>query len=153
MNNQTGAIMAMASYPTFDNRWFSADVPTEKFAQLFPTTEPDGSPLDPDKAALTNRAIQGQYNVGSTFKPFTAYAALATGQLAANTIYNDQGTYQLSERLDQGGSLRRGGALRVPQLDVPARQHPVPVRPGERRRPRSPSPATRSSTTSARSSS
>ena len=96
MNNQTGAIMAMASYPTFDNRWFSADVPEEKFAQIFPTTEADGSPLDPDKAALTNRAIQGQYNVGSTFKPFTAYAALATGRLSGATIFNDQGTYQLS---------------------------------------------------------
>jgi penicillin-binding protein 2 len=96
LDNATGAVMAMASYPTFDNRWFTADVPSDKFAKLFPTKEANGDPLDPDKAALTNRAIQGQYNVGSTFKVFTAYAALATGKLAANTIYNDQGTYELS---------------------------------------------------------
>jgi penicillin-binding protein 2 len=95
LDNQTGAVLAMASYPTFDNRWFTADVPPDKFAKLFPTKEADGSPLSPDKAALTNRAIQGQYNVGSTFKVFTAYAALATGKLAANTVYDDQGTYTL----------------------------------------------------------
>ena len=39
---------------------------------------------------LTNRAIQGQYNIGSTFKPFVAYAALATGRLSPTTTYNDQ---------------------------------------------------------------
>jgi penicillin-binding protein 2 len=96
LDNQTGAVIAMASYPTFDNRWFSADVPQTKFDQIFPTKNPDGSKLDPDKAALTNRAIQGQYNLGSTFKVFTAYAALATGRLASNTTYDDQGTYTLS---------------------------------------------------------
>jgi penicillin-binding protein 2 len=96
LNNQTGQVAAMASYPTFDNRWFSSGVPKDKFDQIFPTKSPDGSKLDPDRAALTNRAIQGQYNVGSTFKVFTAYAALSTGRLSTSTTYNDQGTYTLS---------------------------------------------------------
>jgi penicillin-binding protein 2 len=108
LDNSTGAVLAMASYPTFDNRWFSADVPSAKFAELFPTKEADGKPLSPDKAALTNRAIQGQYNVGSTFKPFTAYAALATGHLAANTIYDDEGTYQLSNDSVKADVCARG---------------------------------------------
>ena len=95
LDNQTGSVLAMASYPTFDNRWFSTDVPKSKFDQIFPTTNPDGSKLDPDKSALTNRAIQGQYNLGSTFKVFTAYAALSTGRLTPQTIYDDQGTYTL----------------------------------------------------------
>ena len=82
MNHQTGQIAAMASYPTFDNRWFYAGVDSEKFDQIFPPPTPEGEPpLDPDQSALTNRAIQGQYNMGSSFKPFTAYAALATGRL------------------------------------------------------------------------
>ena len=34
---------------------------------------------DPDQAAIINRAIQGQYNMGSTFKVFVAWAALNTG--------------------------------------------------------------------------
>lgn len=90
MNNQTGQIMAMASYPTFDNRWFSSGVDGSKFDELFPR---DG---DPDRAPLANRAIQGQYNLGSTFKVFTAYAALATGRISPGTTYNDQGTYRLT---------------------------------------------------------
>jgi penicillin-binding protein 2 len=95
MNHATGQIAAMASYPTFDNRWFTADVDSEKFDQIFPHQQPDGPRLDPDKSVLTNRAIQGQYNMGSTFKPFTAYAALATGRLGPGSTYNDQGTYKL----------------------------------------------------------
>ncbi|HEU4842485.1 MAG TPA: penicillin-binding transpeptidase domain-containing protein, partial [Ilumatobacteraceae bacterium] len=97
MNYQTGQIMAMASYPTFDNRWFSSGVDDDKFDEIFPTSAPDGGDLDPDTAPLANRAIQGQYNLGSTFKVFTAYAALATGRINAGTTYNDQGTYRLSE--------------------------------------------------------
>jgi penicillin-binding protein 2 len=94
MDQHTGQILAMASYPTFDNRWFSANVGGDKFEELFP----QGEGADPDEAVLTNRAIQGQYNLGSSFKPFTAYAALATGLLGPDTIYNDTGTYELTER-------------------------------------------------------
>ena len=80
----------MASYPTFDNRWFDSGVDGDKFNEIFPTDLDD-----PDDAVLTNRAIQGQYNVGSAFKPFVAYSALATGRLSPGTTYNDQGTYTL----------------------------------------------------------
>jgi penicillin-binding protein 2 len=94
MDQHTGQVLAMASYPTFDNRWFSANVGSDKFEELFP----QGEGADPDEAVLTNRAIQGQYNLGSSFKPFTAYAALATGLLGPETIYNDTGTYELTEQ-------------------------------------------------------
>lgn len=91
MNHQTGEIVAMASYPNFDNRWFNAGISSEKFGQLFPKTD------DPDQSILVNRAISGRYNLGSSFKPFVAYAALNTGQLAGGTNYylKDQGTYKL----------------------------------------------------------
>lgn len=91
MNHNTGEIAAMASYPNFDNRWFNAGISSEKFGQLFPKTD------DPDQSILVNRAISGRYNLGSTFKPFVAYAALNTGQLAGGTNYylRDQGTYKL----------------------------------------------------------
>ena len=95
MDQYTGQIIAMASYPTFDNRWFSADVDSEKFDQIFPR-QVEGAPrLDPDLSTLNNRAIQGQYNMGSTFKVFTAYSALATGRLGPGSTYNDQGSYKL----------------------------------------------------------
>lgn len=99
MNQQTGQIGAMASYPTFDNRWFNADVPAEKFDQLFPRPIPGGAPVDPDLSSLTNRAVQGQYNMGSAFKVFVAYAALATGLINSATLYEDQGSYKIS-RID-----------------------------------------------------
>ena len=35
-------IIAMASYPTFDNRWFEAGLSSDKFQQIFPSINPDG---------------------------------------------------------------------------------------------------------------
>jgi penicillin-binding protein 2 len=94
-NYETGLVHAMASYPTFDNRWFNAGITGEKFAELFPTPK-EGEKADPDKSVLTNRAVQGQYNVGSAFKPFTAYAALHSGLIGPNTPYDDTGEYKFT---------------------------------------------------------
>ncbi len=94
MDQNTGQIQAMASYPTFDNRWFTAGIGGKKFNELFPRD------VSPDEARLTNRAIQGQYNMGSTFKLFTAYAALASGKMSAESTYNDQGTYRMRSIAD-----------------------------------------------------
>ena len=54
--------------------------------------------------------------------------------------------------VDRRRRVRAGRALRVPQLDVPAGRRAVPVRHGQRAPPRWPCPATRSSTSWARSS-
>jgi len=91
LNHETGEVVAMASYPNFDNRWFNAGISSDKFAELFPNTK------DPDQSILVNRAISGRYNLGSAFKPFVAFAALNTGQLAGGTKYTlkDEGTYKL----------------------------------------------------------
>jgi penicillin-binding protein 2 len=91
LNHETGEVVAMASYPNFDNRWFNAGITSEKFAELFPTAK------DPDQSILVNRAISGRYNLGSAFKPFVAFAALNSGQLAGGTNYTlkDEGTYKL----------------------------------------------------------
>jgi penicillin-binding protein 2 len=82
LNHDTGEVVAMASYPNFDNRWFNAGISSEKFGELFPTTK------DPDLSILVNRAISGRYNLGSAFKPFVAFAALNTGQLAGGLKYS-----------------------------------------------------------------
>jgi len=91
----TGKVKALASYPTFDNRWFEAGLSSEKFKQIFPDTE------DPDLSILVNRAIQGRYNMGSTFKPFTAYAALSTGLITSGELFRDVGEYRMHS-VDQG---------------------------------------------------
>lgn len=97
LNHATGEVVAMASFPNFDNRWFNAGISSEKFGELFPTTK------DPDLSILVNRAISGRYNLGSSFKPFVAFAALNTGQLAGGLDYTlrDQGTYKLQSIPDE----------------------------------------------------
>lgn len=89
LNYLTGDVVAMASYPTFDNRWFEAGLSRNKFSEIFPITD------DPDKSILVNRAAQGRYNLGSTFKPFTAFAALNTGLITSTELFTDTGSYQL----------------------------------------------------------
>ncbi len=95
-NWETGHIIAMASYPTFDNRWFESDLGGGKFEEIFPAVDENGDPIDPDESILVNRAIQGRYNLGSTFKPFVAYAALNTELFTTGDYYVDTGTYKMN---------------------------------------------------------
>jgi penicillin-binding protein 2 len=74
MNPWNGSIYALASYPTFDQARAARD--PKYFESLF------GSPTTP----LLNRATQGLYPTGSTFKPIVAEAALATGLITPGTI-------------------------------------------------------------------
>jgi penicillin-binding protein 2 len=69
---RTGALLALASYPTF-NEIAAADDPSY-LARLLAPNNP--SP------AFVNRATQGIYPVGSTFKPIVAEAALASGLIS-----------------------------------------------------------------------
>lgn len=94
-NYENGHIVALASYPTFDNRWFESDLSGGTFEQIFPSVDENGDPIDPDESILVNRAIQGRYNLGSTFKPFTAFAALDTGLMGVNDYYVDEGSYRM----------------------------------------------------------
>lgn len=89
MNYENGQVIALASYPTFDNRWFEAGLSGDKFSRLFPVTD------DPDKSILVNRAVQGRYNLGSTFKPFPMYAALSDGLIGPYDIFEDRGEYRM----------------------------------------------------------
>jgi penicillin-binding protein 2 len=94
-DNSNGAILAMASYPRFDNRWMGA-IGGDKFDQLFgEKIDPNTGKADPDKSVLVNRAVQGRYNLGSTIKPFVAWSAMHSGVIGANEVYVDKGSYVL----------------------------------------------------------
>ena len=71
----TGDILAMASYPSYRLETFSRD-----YSQL----------LNDPAAPLYNRATQGRYAPGSTFKIVTATAGLSTGVLSADTKIYDR---------------------------------------------------------------
>ena len=74
MDPETGGVVAMASYPSYEPAMLADGITTKEFDSLGGKT-----PDDPDDDALLNRAIQGQRAPGSTFKPITAGAAMATG--------------------------------------------------------------------------
>ncbi|HKX34335.1 MAG TPA: penicillin-binding protein 2 [Actinomycetota bacterium] len=67
LDPQTGAIEAMASYPTFDPGLFTRGFSQKEFDRRFGAGH---------SFPLVNRAIQGQYPPGSTYKPFVAASAL-----------------------------------------------------------------------------
>ncbi len=88
-----GSILAMASFPTFDPGDFVNGISQRQFNDL--TAEENFSPI-------LNRAIQGLYPPGSTFKVVTAYAAMTEGVIGddafsligVDEFYNDTGTYR-----------------------------------------------------------
>ncbi len=66
LNPQTGGILALTSFPNFDNNLFSQEMSQKEWQAL------ENNPYDP----LFNRAIAGEYPTGSTIKPLIASAVL-----------------------------------------------------------------------------
>ncbi len=80
MNPETGAVYAMASYPTYKPSEWVGGISTSDFNAL---NDPNNN------EPLLNRAIQGLYTPGSTFKLATSTAALNTGLITPSYYYND----------------------------------------------------------------
>lgn len=80
-----GSILAMASYPTFDLSTVYQDTQTYNAAL--------NDPLKP----FNNRATNGTYPPGSTFKPLVAIAALQEGLVTPEEKILDTGALQLPE--------------------------------------------------------
>ena len=85
LNPNTGGVIAMATYPTYNPADFVNGISSAEYAQL---TE-NGDTNNP----LINRATQGQYAPGSTFKLVTAISALQHGLITSNTWYDDTGGF------------------------------------------------------------
>ncbi|TWI34985.1 peptidoglycan D,D-transpeptidase FtsI family protein [Paracoccus sulfuroxidans] len=83
MEIKTGEIVAMASMPDFDPN----DRPR-------PLTKGDAS-----DSPLFNRAVQGQYELGSTFKIFPVAQALDMGLINPNTMINTQSPMKIGKFL------------------------------------------------------
>lgn len=81
-----GSVLAMASYPTFAPEALTDGIDEAEWAAL--NDEANHHPL-------INRAIQGDYAPGSTFKLVTAYAALASGAITTETTYVDEGFFRV----------------------------------------------------------
>ena len=83
MNVKNGEVLAMASNPSYDPNVFVGGISTENWNNIR------------DSNALPNRAIQGQYEPGSTFKMLTAITGLQEGKIRVNEKINDSGPYPL----------------------------------------------------------
>jgi penicillin-binding protein 2 len=82
----SGAVLAMASYPTFN----PAD-----FVDGISNTEWQFLQAPENYHPLNNYALQGQYAPGSTFKPFVASAGLISGLLPPSYTIHDDGSYEI----------------------------------------------------------
>ena len=79
MDPQTGGVVAMASWPSFDPRWFVQGMTGQQYRMRFNLPR-DGSPA-------LNRAENQVYAPGSTFKSFIALAALKSGVANESSYY------------------------------------------------------------------
>lgn len=74
VNPNTGAVLAMANYPTYD--------PSRYYDQT-------------DASVFNNSAVSSPLEVGSVMKTLTAAAALNQGVIKPDTTYSDPGRWQL----------------------------------------------------------
>ena len=82
LDAHTGAVIAMASDPTYDPAWLVGSVSQKHWRKL-----------NVKAAPMLDRTIQGQYPMGSTFKVIDSVAALENGVLSPSTIIDCGPTY------------------------------------------------------------
>lgn len=101
------SILAMSNYPSYDLNLYS---------ELYSTYSQDES------LPLFNRALQGQYTPGSTFKPAVALAALQHGTVTPTDTVECTGTYMYYAPTYTPGCLQYHRGIRNVNLNV-ALQH------------------------------
>jgi penicillin-binding protein 2 len=85
LDAQTGGVLALASFPTFEpNKFINRFSPEEWQGLISDTTHP-----------LENRAIRGQYSPGSIFKLCMSLAALDSGLIDDRTRFFCGGSVQI----------------------------------------------------------
>jgi penicillin-binding protein 2 len=96
-----GSLLALASLPQFDPRRFVGGISRRDFARY--ANDP-GNPL-------LSRAVQSVYPPGSTWKPFTALAALRSGVITPSTTYNCPGSFTLGNYTKRDWTPRGHGTV------------------------------------------
>jgi penicillin-binding protein 2 len=80
---RNGEVLAFVSKPTFDPNLFVDGIDADSWRELNESID----------KPLLNRALRGTYPPGSTYKPFMALAALATGKRTAQQAISDPGYF------------------------------------------------------------
>src|SRR5215204_4041340 len=106
MDPRDGEVLALGSYPSFDANLFAKPIDQETYEQL--NSQEEGAPL-------FNRAIGAAYPTGSTFKPITAFAALAAGIITPSTVLSDAGVFRYGGRQFTNARGAVYGTLALPR--------------------------------------
>ena len=83
MDVNTGQILALASYPSYDPNLFTGGISVADYAAL----------NDEATTPLFNKAISSRAEPGSVFKMVTGYAGLMEGSIGPFDTIDDQGSY------------------------------------------------------------
>ncbi|OGB73838.1 hypothetical protein A3K24_03405 [candidate division Kazan bacterium RIFCSPHIGHO2_01_FULL_44_14] len=94
MEPQTGKIVAMSSYPTFNPNNYNTE----------------------DIANFTNSNISQVYEPGSVFKVITMAAGIDAGLVAPSTTYTDIGEVQVDDRTIKNSDLKAHGQQTMTQV-------------------------------------
>lgn len=107
MDPYTGEVVAMGSAPSFDPNELARPLTQKRARQLYGPQS--GAPL-------INRATSSQYPTGSTFKPVTAFAGLASRQTTPELVTNDRGFTQIG--IGPQGRRQNAGATAYGPVDL-----------------------------------
>jgi penicillin-binding protein 2 len=99
LDPRTGAVLAMVSYPSYDDNIFSNGISKTDYNALL---------QDPSQPFF-NRAIAAQYPTGSTIKPFLASAALQENLISPNKLINDPGYILVHSQNDPSVTYKFAG--------------------------------------------
>src|SRR3989338_1313677 len=96
MDPATGAILALANYPTYDGNVLQ----------------------NVDPSVLGNPFVEHVYEFGSIMKPLTMTAALDAGVITPKTTYNDTGCITVNTRQICNWDLKARGVIPMKQIIV-----------------------------------
>ncbi|HYI16639.1 MAG TPA: penicillin-binding protein 2 [Thermomicrobiales bacterium] len=91
MNPKNGEILAMVSWPTFDNQKFIGGISEADYNAL----------LNDEFTPLLNRAISGEYPPGSVLKPLLACAALEANVITPKDTFKCMGSIRVPWTWDE----------------------------------------------------
>lgn len=107
MDVQTGGVLAMASWPTYDPSWYVTGLTDDQNRYL----------NESKQAPSLNRAVQQNYKPGSTFKPLVALAAVKEGVATLSGYYPCPATFTHAGD-ESGASFANWSSFDLPPLSI-----------------------------------
>lgn len=99
LDPRDGAVLALASQPSFDPNLFVTGISLEAFRRL----------QEQPRTPLFNRALRGRYPPGSVIKPFLGLAGVASGTVDPDEEFVCRGLFRLPNVSRPWRDWKRGG--------------------------------------------